>query len=63
MGFGLHGSRGWTSLRPGERAKVILDPGTYLLVYGADVDDTEVEATLVSTPLPPVQGEGGPEAG
>lgn len=51
------------TLRPGERATVQLDPGTYLLVYGADVDDTEVSASLVSTPLPPVQGEGAPEAG
>jgi hypothetical protein len=50
-----------TTLRPGEVADVDLDPGTYLMVFGADSDDTDVAATL-EMPLPaPVGGEGVPE--
>lgn len=52
-----------TTLHTGESAMVELEPGTYLLVYGADTDDTEIEATLAMDPLPPVGGEAVPEAG
>jgi hypothetical protein len=51
------------TLRPGEQRSVTLVPGTYLLVYGADVDHTDIEATLTLAPLPPIDGEGIPEAG
>lgn len=51
------------TLRPGERAMVDLDPGTYLLVYGADADDTDVEATLTLSTPPSSPGGPLPEAG
>jgi hypothetical protein len=52
-----------TTLRPGEVADVDLDPGTYLMVFGADSDDTDVGATLKMEALPPFGGEAAPEAG
>jgi hypothetical protein len=52
-----------TTLRAGESADVELDPGTYLMVFGADSDDTDVGATLTMALPPPVGGEGVPEAG
>lgn len=52
-----------TTLRPGEVADVVLDPGVYLMVFGADTDDTDVGATLTLEALPPFGGESAPEAG
>jgi hypothetical protein len=59
------------TLRPGQAVEIDLEPGTHLLVFGADADDTTIEASLVSltTPsedrpqLPEGPSEGTPEGG
>ncbi len=51
------------TLRAGESQSIKLNPGNYLLMFGADADDTEVEATLSMALAPPVGPEGVPEAG